>query len=60
MLYVNDCLFWARSQYEMDNVMKYFKADGPSYNWAHSKRESAPEFFGIDIKKLDDGGFKFF
>ena len=33
VVYVDACLFWARSQYEIDNVMKYFKDDGPSYNW---------------------------
>ena len=32
VVYVDDCLFWARSQSEIDNVMKYFKEDGPSYN----------------------------
>ena len=30
MVYVDDCLFWARSQSDIDNVMKYFKEDGPS------------------------------
>ena len=33
VVYVNDCLFWACSQFEIDNVMKSFKEDGPSYNW---------------------------
>ena len=33
VVYVDDCLFWARSQYDIGNVMKYFKEDGPSYNW---------------------------
>ena len=32
VVYVDDCLFWARSQYEIDSVMKYFKEDGTSYN----------------------------
>ena len=32
MVYVDDCLFWERSQSEIDNVMKSFKEDGPSYN----------------------------
>ena len=40
-------------------MMNSFKEDGPSYNWAHSKGESVSEFLGIDIKKLDNGGFKF-
>ena len=60
VVYVDDCLFWARSQSEIDNVMKYFKEDGPIYNWKHSKVESVSEFLGIDIKTLDNGGFQFF
>ena len=40
--------------------MKYFKEDGPSYNWECSKGESVSELFGIDIKTLDDGGFQFY
>ena len=39
--------------------MNYFKEGGPSYNWEHSKGESVSEFLGIDIKTLDNGGFKF-
>ena len=57
MVYVDDCLFWARSKYDINNVMKYFMEDGPSYNWEHSKEESVSEFLGIDIKTLDNGGF---
>ena len=59
VVYVDDCLFWARSQHEIANVMKSFWEDGPSYNWEHSKGESVPEFLGIDIKILDYGGFHF-
>ena len=33
VVYVDDYLFWARSQSEIDNVMKSFKEDCPSYNW---------------------------
>ena len=32
VVYVDDCLFWGRSQSEIDNVMKSFKEDGPSDN----------------------------
>ena len=39
VVYVYYCLFWERSQYEIDNVMKSFKEDGPSYNWEHSRGE---------------------
>ena len=60
VVYVDDCLFWARSQSDIDNVMKSFKKDGPSYNWEDSKGESVSEFLGIDIKTLDNGGFQFF
>ena len=36
VVYMDDCLFWARSKYDIDNVMKYFKEDGPSYNRENS------------------------
>ena len=32
VLYVDDCLFWKHSKYDIDNVIKSFKEDGPSYN----------------------------
>ena len=37
VVYVDNCLFWECSQSDIDNVMKSFKEDGPSYNWEHSK-----------------------
>ena len=33
VVFVDDFLFWACSQSEIDNATKYFKEDGPSYNW---------------------------
>ena len=60
VVYVDDLLFWESSQSKIDNAMKYFKEDGPSYNWEHSKGESVSKFLGIDIKTLDYGGFQFF
>ena len=59
VVYVDDHLFWAHSQSEIDNEMNSFKEDGTSYNWEHSKGESVSEFLGIDIKTLDNGGFQF-
>ena len=59
VVYVDDCLFWARSQSEIDNVMKSSKEYGPSYSWEYSKGESVSEFLGIDIKTLDNGRFQF-
>ena len=59
VVYVDDFLFWARSQSEIDNVINYFEEDGPSYNLGHSKGESVSEFLGIYIKTLNDGGFQF-
>ena len=32
VVYVYDCLFWARSQYDINNLIKSFKEDGTSYN----------------------------
>ena len=37
VVYVDDCLFWARSQSDIDDVLNYCKEDGPSNNWEHSK-----------------------
>ena len=37
VVYVDDCLFWARSKSDIDNIMKSFKEDGTSYNWEHSR-----------------------
>ena len=59
VVYLYDCLFCACSQYEVDNAMKYFKEDGTSYNWEHSKGESVSGFLGIDIKTLNDIGLQF-
>ena len=33
VVYVDDCMFWARSQSDIYNIMKSFKEDGPCYNW---------------------------
>ena len=30
VVYLDDCLFWERSQYDIYNVIKYFKEDGTS------------------------------
>ena len=59
-VYVDDFLFWARSKYDIDNVMKSFKENGPSYNWEHSNVESVSDFLGIDIKTLDNEEFQFY
>ena len=59
VVYVDDCLFWAYLQSDIDNVMMSSKDDGTSYNWEQSKVESVSEFLGIYIKTLDDGGFHF-
>ena len=57
VVYVDECLFWASSQSDIDNGMKYFKEDDPSYNRGHSNGESVSEFLEIDVNTLDDGVF---
>ena len=54
VVYVGDCLFWAHSKYDIDNVMNSFKEYFTSYNWEHSKGESVSEFLGkwIDPQSL--------
>ena len=37
VVYVDDCLFWERSQCDIDNVMKSFKEYETIYNWQQSK-----------------------
>ena len=60
VVYVYGCIFCARLQSDIDNVIKYFKGDIPSYNWEHPKGESASEFLVIDTKKLDYCLFHFY
>ena len=33
VVYADDFLFLARSQYDTDNIKRYLKEDGTSYNW---------------------------
>ena len=40
--------------------MKYFKEDGPSYNWYHSKGQPVSEFLGTEINILDNVEFQFY
>ena len=54
-----DFLFWAHSQYDIDNVMKSFKEDGHSYNWEHSKGESVYEFYALISRHLMIVGLSF-
>ena len=37
VVYVEDCLFWEISQYNIDKAVNYFKENSPSYNFYHSK-----------------------
>ena len=37
VVYVDDCLFWACSQCDINNLMKSFKEDGTSENRTNSK-----------------------
>ena len=60
VVYVDDFLFWSRSQSDIGKLMNSFKEDGPSYNWEHSKGKSVSYFISIDIKTLDDGLFQFY
>ena len=60
VVYVDYCLFWARSQYEIDKFMNYCKECGPSYNYEHSKGQSVSDFLVIYTKILDNGIFQFY
>ena len=60
VVYVDYCLFWARSQSEIDNVMNSSKEGVTSYNWGKSEGESVSELLVIDIKTFDDVLFQFY
>ena len=30
---IDGCIFWEFSQSNIDEVLKYFKEDGPGYKW---------------------------
>ena len=40
VVYVDYCMFWARLQYDIENILNSFKDDGRSYTWEHSTGES--------------------
>ena len=60
VVYVDDCIFWARSKSEIDNVMRYFEEDGPSYNWEQSKGESVSDFLVLVSRHRMIADFSFF
>ena len=39
VVYVDDCLFWERSKYDIDNVMIYLKENGP-VTFGNTQREN--------------------
>ena len=47
-------------KFNIDKVINYFKEDGSSCNWEHSKGDTVSEFLGIDINTLDNDRFKFY
>ena len=40
VVYVDNCLFWARSKYEIYNVMKSFKEDAPKVTIGYTQGEN--------------------
>ena len=43
---------------DSDKVLKSFKDDGDEYNWKMSDEGTVTEYLGINIKKLEDGGYR--
>ena len=60
MVYVDDFIWWSRSQSDIDNVMKSFTRGVTSNNLEQSKGESLSEFLGNYINTFDDGVLHFY
>ena len=60
MAYVENFIFWGRSQYYIDNIMKSLRDYCHIYSWKLSKGESVYNFLGIYTKTLYNGVFKFY
>ena len=57
---MDDCPILESSQPDIDKVMNDFNEDRTSYNMVKTKGDPVYELLGIGIKRLDDGGFKFY
>lgn len=53
----DDFLFFSRNQVNIDELIKSFRDDGDKYNWEVKVAGTVHNFFGIEIKNLDDGGY---
>eukprot|EP00957_Ditylum_brightwellii_P153174 11658913-Ditylum_brightwellii.AAC.1 len=47
IVYVDDCIWFARDSKDIDDVLKSFKEDGNKYNWEMTEGGSVEEFLGI-------------
>ena len=53
MTYVDDCLWWARSRKDIDEVIEQLR--GPKYNMTLEIEDSVAGFLGVHIDRQEDG-----
>eukprot|EP00957_Ditylum_brightwellii_P020019 1511446-Ditylum_brightwellii.AAC.1 len=58
IVYVDDCLWFARDNKDIDAVLKSFKEDRDKYNWEMTEGNSVEEVLGIKVNSLGDGAYK--
>eukprot|EP00957_Ditylum_brightwellii_P195588 14903108-Ditylum_brightwellii.AAC.1 len=58
IMYVDDCLWFARDSKYIDAVLKSSKEDGDKYNWEMTKGGSVEEVLGIKVNSLGDSAYK--
>ena len=56
--YVDDCLWFARKESDIDDLLKSFEDDGVKHNWEMKIGGSVEEYLGITITRTSDGGYK--
>eukprot|EP00957_Ditylum_brightwellii_P130342 9942928-Ditylum_brightwellii.AAC.1 len=47
IVYVDDCLWFARDRKDIDALLMSFKEDGDKYNWEMTEGDSMEDFLGI-------------
>ena len=59
IVYVDDCLFFARDKKKIHDLLKSFTDDGDKYNWEHTVEGDVSEYLGIEINKIGNDAFQF-
>ena len=58
LIYVDDCLWFARNQKDIDAVLQSFHDDGDKFKWEMRVEGTVSEFLVIDITKTSGGRWR--